>query len=200
MRWSGSVTCLVVGLTATAWSGVLWVARRGVLQNVALFAALVVTVVGTVLVMGGSEPSELAFAAALGALGAGWAVLGSREVVEPAWVTLPLGTLLALLAPSLAAERYGWMQVVGVLVAAAGMAAGVGLRDTVILVMGAVAMFCYVTSVVVRYFSDTLGAPAALAITGLLIIVVAAGTARLLAGLRPRTASGGRHSSRSHVR
>jgi hypothetical protein len=41
-------------------------------------------------------------------------------------------------------------------------------------------MFGYVTSVVVRYFHQSLGVPGALAITGVLILGLAAVTARLM--------------------
>ena len=46
-------------------------------------------------------------------------------------------------------------------------------------------MFGYVTSVVVRYFHQSLGVPGALAITGVLILGLAAVTARLMRAARP---------------
>jgi len=60
------------------------------------------------------------------------------------------------------------------------MAISVPLRNTVFLGLGAVAMFGYVTGVVLTYFRGSLGAPAALSITGALVIGVAAVTARLM--------------------
>ena len=45
--------------------------------------------------------------------------------------------------------------------------------------VGTVGMFGYVTATVVRYFGDSLGVPAALAITGVVILVLAVVTARL---------------------
>ena len=50
--------------------------------------------------------------------------------------------------------------------------------------LGAVAMFGYVTGVVMTYFRGSLGAPAALSITGALVIGVAAVTARLMRATR----------------
>jgi hypothetical protein len=111
-----------------------------------------------------------------------------REVaryVEPLWVTVPSGVLLALIAPSLAAGEHGWVFAIGIATAAAAMAASVPLRNTPLLALGTLAMFGYVTGVVVRYFHQSLGVPGALAITGVLILGLAAVTARLLRATRP---------------
>jgi hypothetical protein len=48
------------------------------------------------------------------------------------------------------------------------------------LAMGTIALFGYVTSMVVRYFGDSLGVPTALALTGALILVLTAVGSRLL--------------------
>jgi hypothetical protein len=71
-----------------------------------------------------------------------------REVaryVEPLWVTVPSGVILALIAPSLAAGEHGWVYVIGIATAAAAMAASVPLRNTPLLALGTLAMFGYVT-------------------------------------------------------
>ncbi|MEX2557699.1 MAG: hypothetical protein WEB06_18970 [Actinomycetota bacterium] len=60
------------------------------------------------------------------------------------------------------------------------MAASVGLRVTPGLTIGAVGLFAYVTGAVVRNFGDALGVPTALAVTGVVILVVAVLTARLM--------------------
>jgi hypothetical protein len=177
---SESVTCLAVGATASAWAAVLWLVRPRASQVVALFGALVVTTVGAVLVIVGTDDPGLPLAAALWALGAAWAVLGWRRIAVPIWLSLPLGILLALLAPTVAIGEHGWLHVVGVVCAAAVMAAGVRLRNIALLAMGAVAMFGYVTSLVVRYFGDTFGVPAALAATGAVIIALTVVSGRLL--------------------
>jgi hypothetical protein len=65
------------------------------------------------------------------------------------------------------------------------MAASVPLRNTPLLALGTLAMFGYVTSVVVRYFHQSLGVPGALAITGVLILGLAVVTARLMRATHP---------------
>jgi hypothetical protein len=181
---TAAVTALAVGVAVTVYAAVLWLARQHALQNLAVFAGLIVTICGLIVTVDNSAPS-LAFALALWGFGLAWTVLGWRRYVEPLWVTVPSGVLLALIAPSLAAGEYGWVYAIGIATAAAAMAASVPLRNTPLLALGTLAMFGYVTSVVVRYFHQSLGVPGALAITGVLILGLAAVSARLMRKTRP---------------
>jgi hypothetical protein len=54
-----------------------------------------------------------------------------------------------------------------------------------LLALGTLAMFGYVSSVVVQYFHRSLGVPAALAITGVLILGLAVVSARLMRTAHP---------------
>jgi uncharacterized membrane protein len=94
------------------------------------------------------------------------------------WLTIPCGVLLALIAPSFFTGQHGWVHVIGIATAAVAMAASVRMRNTALLALGALGMFSYVTSAVARYFHESLGMPAALSITGALILGLAAVTAR----------------------
>jgi len=178
----GGATALSVGLAASLYAAALWLARRSAPQDLALFAGLIILICGIVAVVasGHTDAAVLADALALWGFGLAWAWLGWRRYVEPMWLTVPLGAVLALVAPSIALHPYGWMYATGILTAAAAMAISVPLRNTVFLGLGAVAMFGYVTGVVMTYFRSSLGAPAALSITGALVIGVAAVTARLM--------------------
>ena len=187
---NAAVTAIAVGLAVTVYAAALWLVRRGALQNLALFAGLVVTILGfagvIVTVVGGARPARwLAFALALWVFGLAWAGLGWQRCVEPLWVTIPCGVILALIAPSLAAGEHGWVYAIGIATAAAVMAASVPLRNVPLLALGALAMFGYLTSVVVRYLHESLGVPSALAITGVLIIGLAVVSARLMRAAHP---------------
>ena len=187
---NAAVTALAVGLAVTVYAAVLWLVRRSAPQNLALFAGLVVTILGIagiiVTVAGGARPARwLAFALALWVFGLAWAGLGWQRDVEPLWVTIPCGVILALIAPSFATEGHGWMYAIGIGTAAAVMAASVPLRNVPLLALGALAMFSYVTSVVARYLQESLGVPSALAITGVLIIGLAVVSARLMRAAHP---------------
>lgn len=179
------VTTLTVGVVAAAYAGGLWLVRQRALQVVALFLGFVIAVVGAVASLPG-EPPTTAPALALWGLGGLWAVLAWRHYLDPAWVSAPLGIVLALVAPSIAVVEHGWVYAVAIATAAAAMALSVPLRNTPLLGLGTVAMFGYVTATVVRYFGDSLGVPATLAITGVVILVLAVVTARLLRSAHPR--------------
>ena len=187
---NAAVTAIAVGLAVTVYAAALWLVRRGALQNLALFAGLVVTILGIagsiVTVAGGARSARLlAFALALWVFGLAWAGLGWQRYVEPLWVTIPCGVILALIAPSLTAGDHGWVYAIGIATAAAAMAASVPLRNVPLLALGTLAMFSYVTSVVTRYLQQSLGAPSALAITGVLILGLAVVGARLMRAAHP---------------
>ena len=189
----GNITAgmvLAVGVAVALYSAALWLVRRRALQNFALFAGLVVTILGIIVTVAGgtgSAPSapSLAFVFALWVFGLAWAGLGWRRYVEPLWVTIPSGVVLALIAPSFAAGEHGWVYAIGIATAAAVMAASVPLRNVPLLALGALAMFGYVTEVAIRYLHESLGVPSALAITGLLIIGLAVASARLMRATHP---------------
>ena len=182
----GGATALSVGLAASLYAAALWLARRTAPQDLALFAGLVILICGIVAVAasGHTDAALLADALALWGFGLAWGWLGWRRYIEPMWLTVPLGALLALVAPSVALGPFGWMYATGLLTAAAAMAISVPLRNTVFLGLGAVAMFGYVTGLVMTYLRGSLGAPAVLSITGALVIGVAAVTARLMTATR----------------
>lgn len=176
-------TLLAVGITAAGVACVLWLARRRALQLFALFVGTVLTVAGIVSAPPG-EPDEAVLALSLWALGLAWLAGAWRRYLEPLWAGLPLGVLLALVAPSLGLGAHGWMYAVGIVTAAGAMALGVRLQNTPLLGLGTVATFAYVTGVVVRYFSDTLGVPATLAVTGVLVLALALLSGRLMRSYR----------------
>ena len=184
---TGPVTVLAVGAGATVYAAVLWLLRRRASQNAALFGGLVIAICGAIATgAGGPGPAPaLAYALSLWGFGLGWAWLGRQRYVEPIWVTMPCGAILALIAPSLAAGEHGWVYAIGIATAAAAMAASVPLRNTPLLALGSLAMFGYVTSAVIRYFGQSLGVPAALAITGVLILALAVVSARLKRAAHP---------------
>ena len=180
-----AVTALAVGVAVALYAAALWLVRRRALQNVALFAGLVVTICGIIATVGHGSAPSLAFALALWMFGLAWAGLGWRRYVEPLWVTIPSGVILALIAPSAAAGEHGWVYAIAIATAAAVMAASIPLRNTPLLALGTLALFGYVTSVTVRYFHESLGVPATLAITGVLIIGLAVVGARLMRATHP---------------
>jgi hypothetical protein len=183
---TGAVTVLAVGLGATVYAAALWLVRRRAAQNAALFGGLVIAICGTIATgAGGSGPvPALAYALPLWGFGLGWSWLGWHRYVEPIWVTMPCGVILALVAPGLAAGEHGWLYAIGIATAAAAMAASVPLRNTPLLALGTLAMFGYLTPAAIRYFRQSLGVPAVLAVTGALILGLAVVSARLMRSMQ----------------
>ena len=177
---SAQLTALLVGICMAAYSAVLWLLRKHAAQNVALFVSLIVTICATIATIAHGNAPSLAFTLSLWVFGLTWVLAGWRRWVEPMWASVPLGLLLALVAPAFALEEHGWVYAIALATAVAVLAVSVPLRNTPMLAMGTIGLFGYVTSMVIRYFADSLGAPTALALTGAVILVLAAVNARLL--------------------
>lgn len=185
---SGEAVLLTVGVTGLAVAAVLWLLRRRALQVVALFAGAGLTTIGLVLIPPG-DPDPAVPALALWVLGLVWSVAAWRGYLEPIWVATGLGALLALVAPSIGIHAHGWLYVVAIATSAAAMAVSVRLEHTPLLALGTLASFGYVTWMVVRYFGDSLGVPATLAVTGVLVLLLALVSARLVRGYRDKGGS-----------
>ncbi len=113
----------------------------------------------------------------LWAIGLAWAAAGWWRRIEPWFVAVPLGLLVALIAPTMVEDsglRFG----LGLATGGAVMAMSVAAAFTPGLAMAAVAVLGYATGAVTYYFGDTLGVPASLAITGLLVLTLAAAAMR----------------------
>lgn len=169
---SGAVTVLVTGTTIAIYSAVLWLVRKGELQMVSLFAGLTVAVCAVIITIAGSAGALIAVALGLWALGVGWVIVG-WQYPQPLWSTVPLGTVVALIGPSFAVWDHGWVFAFGIGTAAVAMAASIRVRSTTLLATGTLALFAYITAVVVRYFHQSLGVPATLAVCGVLLLAVA---------------------------
>lgn len=177
-------TPLAVGVAVTLYAAILWLVRRRALQNVALFAGLVIATCGIIVAVADPAP-PLAFTLALWALGLAWAGAGWQRYIEPMRVTIPLGAFLALLAPVPTLADHGWVYAIGIATAAVAMAVSIPLRNTPLLVLGALAMFGYITGTAITYFRESLGLAGALVITGVLVIGLAVVTARLMRVTHP---------------
>ena len=171
-------TVLVIGGAMAIPAFLLWLARRAVLQQMALLASLLVTMLGVFVIVPG-EPNGTAVALACWALGLVWVVLGWRRWLKPPLATMVVGSLLASLAPSFGAPDHEWMLTVGIVTGVALMALSVKAGAVAVLTVGTVAVFGYVTAVVLHYFGDQLGVPLALMVIGAVFIALALLASRL---------------------
>lgn len=163
---------IVTSLAATGYAAILWLANRHAIQQAVLFigvlysaAAIVVNLV--------DEPANWMVALPIWAIGVGWAVAGWTRRLTPWFTAVPLGLLVALIAPSAMPHPSGLRYGLGIGTAAGVMAFGVLAKFVPGLAMSSVAMLGYVVGAVTFYFGDTLGVPASLAIAGLAILILA---------------------------
>ncbi|MGH3441512.1 MAG: DUF2157 domain-containing protein [Nitriliruptorales bacterium] len=186
------VVALVIGIGTAAYGFALWRVRETALQHITMAVGVLVALVAALMLPERAIDQSFVGLAAWG-LGVVWALLTWGELLPPRWVGYALGGLAALFGAQLMAvgTLEVWGHVVGILTSAAMIAASVAVGSLVLLVLGAVGAFGFVSATVFRYFGDTVGVPLALFVVGLALV----GVAFLIARLRPRVQSGHRLES-----
>ena len=184
LEMKGRVAVLVIAGVTAVHSGVLWILRRTSLQQLAVFASLVVVVIASI-----EEPEQAdgTFVASLvWGLGLVWAALSWRSIVRPRSAGFALGAVAMLAGAQVLAfdELRGWGLALGIVTSVALAAASLMTGAGVLLGFAAAGVFLFVPQVVFQYFGDTLGAPLALFITGLAILLAGVVIARLRRELR----------------
>jgi hypothetical protein len=173
---------LTIATITTAYAIALWAVHPRAVQHAVMFVGLLVSA-ASILTITIHDPEPWTIALTLWGIGVAWAALGWTRRLEPWWMAVPLGLLVALIAPAnmnVDPATYA----LGIGTAGAVMALSVVGRFSPGLGLGAVAMFGYLVGMITRYFGDTIGVPAALAVTGFLILILAAASARLLRYMR----------------
>ena len=174
---SGKTPFVTIATPTAAYAVLLWLLHRhGVQQAVAFGASCVgvASIVNYVI----TDASGWMIVVPLWAMGVAWAAAGWRRQLEPWFVAVPLGLIVALVAPATIDHPEGLCFGLGIATATTVMALAVVARFTPALAMGSVAVLGYVIGAVTYYFGDTLGVPASLSIAGLAVLVMAAAAAR----------------------
>jgi Predicted membrane protein (DUF2157) len=168
---------LWVAAGALVLAGGLYLLERRVLQQLALFAAVVATMVAA-----GDElgwPSERVEGYGFLVLGLVWLELGRRGLVEPRRTSEALGSLALLSGPEvLEAGPSHWALWLGLGLAVGLIVAGSALRRNVPLGIGAAGMVVFLGQLGGRHWHD-LGAPLAILLVGLGLVAAAVVLARL---------------------
>lgn len=175
---AGETAFLTVATASTAYAVLLWWLGRHAIEHIVSFAGVLLSA-ASIINFVVYEPTSGIFGVTLWAIGVAWAAGGWIRRLEPWWAAVPLGMLTALIAPSAIGLEWA-LFALGIGTAAVVMAFAVYTKFTPGLAFGTIAMLAYVISAVVYYFGDSLGAPTALAITGVLVLAVAVGVARVL--------------------
>lgn len=158
----------------------LWALERRVLQQVALFGAVVATMVAAGDRVGWSWETVEGYGFLV--LGAVWLELGRRGLVAPRRTSEALGALALVSGPEVlngaGVGPGSWGLWLGLGVAVALVVAGSALRRNVPLGIGAAAMVVFLGQVAGEYWRN-LGAPLAILLVGLGLVAAAVVLARL---------------------
>ena len=171
---------LGVAVGALVLASGLYLLERRVLQQVALFVAVVATMVAGGQWLGWSWETVEGYGFLV--LGTGWLELGRRGLVGPRRTAEVLGSLALLTGPEiLDVEAVGpgdWGLWLGLGLSVALIVAGSALARNVLLGIGAAGMVLFLGQVAGEYWSD-LGAPLAILLVGLGLVAAAVLVARL---------------------
>ena len=160
---------LVVAAPATGYAALLWSVHRHAAQQAVLYAGVLVTATAAV-ERAVTDPSSWMVVLPVWGIAVAWAVAGWRRRLAPWYVAVPLGLLVALVAPTGVEAPSGLRFGLGIATAAAVMALGAVCAFTPGLVLGSVALLGYVIGAVSYYVGRSLGVAATLAIAGLLVL------------------------------
>jgi hypothetical protein len=176
-RWMPTTVAGVAALVALT----LLLVGRHVLVQLAAFLTLGSAVAGTLVAIAPLEPGALAFGLLITGGAAAWGLAGAGGWLGPRVSAEATGAVFVLIGAQVLTAS-GWPR--SALTLAVVLALGlVGLSvpggRIHLLYIGAFGLFVAVPRLVVELFADTLGAPATLLTTGLLLILMAVGLGRV---------------------
>ncbi len=168
-----------VGLALVLGGVPVLVRRPSIPAQLVVLAGAVTTAVSS-LTLPALAPDAFWYGLTVWALGVAWLLLAQGGWVRPPVAGMVLGGGLALVATQVAAV--GSSRLAGLLLAVvtAGALVGVALLVDGLhhLVLGALGLFVGVPQLVFELFGDTISAPAALLVVGLLLVLLAVGLGR----------------------
>lgn len=182
----------VAGIVAV-WAGGEYALRRLPLQQLAFFAASLVTVLGGVDALGAGRDrafSTIVWGLAVWGFGTVWTMLGVRDRFAPSEVARLIGPATLLIgaqvvradAQANVAGVFGlWLGLGSALLL---IAVGVWRADLLVLLMGAAGLFQWAPQLAIFYLADAIGTEATLLVVGLLMLGAAYAFARLYRRVR----------------
>jgi len=170
-----------VGAGALLAASVLLALGGHVLVQLATLVALGTTTTGTLVALAPLEPGALAYGALLVGGGATWTLAGAGGWLGPRVSAESAGAVVMLIGAQVLTAS-SWprpAQVLAVAIAAVLVALSLPGGRIHLLYLGAIGLFIAVPRLVFGLFADTLGAPATLLTTGVLLIIMAVGLGRV---------------------
>lgn len=193
LPWDQAGVLVAASLLVAAVPLYLW--RGGVLLQLATLAAALATAT-TTLGLSPLPPDPIWYGTTVTAVGLAWFLLAFGGWLAPRVVAEVTGAVVALVGTQIASFDGTRIASLGVgIVAAAALVWLAVHRDELHhLIVGAVALFVLAPQLVFEVFDDAIGAPAALLLTGLLLVLLAVGLGRArreVAPERPDQVNGG---------
>lgn len=170
----------VIGVVTTMVAALLLFLGRHVLVQLAAFVALGSATAGTLVAIAPLEPGPLAFGLLVLGGGATWGLAGAGGWLGPRVSAEATGAVFVLIGAQVLTAT-GWPRtalLVGIVLALGLVALSIVGARLHLLYIGAFGLFVTVPRFLFAVFSDTLGAPATLLTTGVLLILMAVGFAR----------------------
>lgn len=175
-----AAVALTVGLAVIVVALPLYLLRARPLQQIALAAGVLATAT-SLLGIPDAAVEPFWFGLVIWGGGLAWVLLAWSEILRPQSTALVLGMLaLGLGGQVMASEDLRLLGLVIALVTVAGVVlASIATRRTLLLAFGAAGVFVFVPQLVLELFADTVGAPLALFVIGLVLVIAAIGLARI---------------------
>jgi hypothetical protein len=186
---SGEPVAWTTAATAALASAAYWWARNRPLQHAETLVATAVAVgVGIAWIGTGNVSAWIGLA--LWVLGAAWAALAWQRRLPPPEIGVLLGAVCTLVAAAITGGRFESLgPVLGLATAAIWIAIGIVADEGLALAPGVVGIFVFLPMTLGQLFGETVGAPAIVMASGVLLLGV---VAMLLRGRRPRRGAHGR--------
>jgi hypothetical protein len=180
LRLFGDTLALLVSGSMLASAVPLYVLRRRVLLQLAVLGTSTAVATSALLTLSTLPPPPLWIGVGIVGLGLAWLLLGVGGWLPPAVVAEATGAVLMLVgAQTMSADEPRWLGLaLGLAIAAALVVVAVRTDTRHPLFIGAFALFVIAPQLVFELFEDTIGAPATLLVTGLLLVLLAVGLAR----------------------
>lgn len=176
-------TMLMAAAPATVLAAVLWRLRPRVLQHVVLFAGIVATVLSAIWVTE-ADLAEWAWGLIVYGIGLAWMLVSWGGFARPQTTGLVLGMLGLGVGASVASgggDR-GFGLVLGLVTSLALIGVSAVAQRTLVLGFGAVGVAVFLPQLATHWFGATVGAPLALFVAGLVLVVAALAGARMRSG------------------
>jgi len=176
-RWSDERAAISGGVVGMVVGSLIWYRRRHTLELLVTVGALFVVVINTVSYLA-PDSSPILVGSAIWVVGLAVFVAGHFGLLVPRTAALVLGSAGILIGSQVVAADVAALPALAASLSAGGLVLyAIRRRDTVVLAFGGLGVLILVPQFVFALFGESIGGPAALFVTGVLLIAIAVGVA-----------------------